>query len=166
MRTSARVTALLVSAAALFGTALSGADTASAASTIYLIKNDKLGMCATPKGGSGARNTQVTQWTCNGDPSQKWFAVLSSTGYELMNYESGMCLIPYGGSSSQGANLVLWDCNLTANEKWFGVGTQTLMNAVSGRIISTAGNSKSNGAYLTQQSDVNASPGQQWFAEH
>ncbi|MFG3013783.1 RICIN domain-containing protein [Streptomyces cinerochromogenes] len=154
-------TRLLLSLAATLGLTAVGVATAGTASAVEpnLVNSDLrsgVTLCATPYGGNGADGTYVTQWTCNGDSSQRW----SWSGSRIVNQASGKCLTPSGGGGTNGTILTLWTCNGDPSQSW-DYASGYLRNKNSGKFITSYGGSASDGANLTLW-EYNGTDAQHW----
>lgn len=84
------------------------------------------GKCLGVLGGNMTNGTAVVQWTCNGNPDQKWvITTSSSTGVPdgqpttIRNSQNqSKCLGVNASATNDGAKLVIWDCNGSLDQQW------------------------------------------------
>jgi len=77
------------------------------------------GLCVDVEGGVPDDGALVQQYTCNGDPAQRWnVANVANNVYELRAEASGKCLDVRGGSAQSGAVIQQYTCNGTPAQRW------------------------------------------------
>lgn len=88
--------------------------------------NVNSGKCLGVGGGSMSWKAPVVQWTCNGNPDQKWafsftgnYAFNGNPIYNLVDLNSQLCLDVPDSSTSWGTALWQYGCNGTSAQGWF-----------------------------------------------
>ncbi|MFD8973386.1 MULTISPECIES: RICIN domain-containing protein [Streptomyces] len=155
-RSLGRISAAAAGLAALVGTLVAGAPSASAqpnGSEYPSVSNpDK---CLATNGQVAQLGAPAILWECNYNPDQRWTFIAAGEGYDYLRNDLGYCLdIPFS-SMDRGVQAIQWDCNNGHNQQWkveYRPDSQfRLRNRVSGLCLDIEGNnSGTNGARLIQ----------------
>ncbi|MFE3071830.1 RICIN domain-containing protein [Streptomyces sp. NPDC059247] len=156
-----RAAAVTTGLAAVLGTALAGAPTASAVGSSipsYLADNNScIGI-----DGSG----YAILWSCNGNPDQRWTFAAAGGGYVRLANEQNGCLDIPQGSTAPGTWAIQWQCNNGTNQQWkvenLPNNSFRLRNRNSGLCLDASGASSANGTHLIQW-DCNGGDNQRWL---
>jgi Ricin-type beta-trefoil lectin domain len=135
------------------------------AGPIYKVINYNSAKCLDIAGVSMSDGADAHQWTCHGNPNQRWEFTSDwwSDGYLLLVVQhSGKCLDVSGPSTADGAQVHQWTCHSGFNQQWSitggplggtpvpGSGRYQLKNRYSGKCLEVAGGSGSQGATIRQ----------------
>ncbi|MDX3802516.1 RICIN domain-containing protein [Streptomyces sp. AK04-3B] len=181
---AALLTAPLLSASSLTGTATAATaatTTAAAATTaeaaavaadatpVYArLYNQGTGKCAAVAGGSSStQGDYPIQWPCSTSESQYWALIAVPGGYQVKNLASGLCLAMASGTKLEGANPIQWPCNggesaEDAEQVWAHDSIDRLRNVNSKFCLAIVGAS-TNDRVKPAQRTCDASKEQQWL---
>ncbi|MFG2116698.1 RICIN domain-containing protein [Streptomyces sp. NPDC048718] len=163
-------------AALALGSAMMGADTATAAAahnaplaakaTAFEIRNTHNLKCLEIANSSKSNGARAQQWTCKEQAGAAWTLRHVKGIYYIVNARSGKCLEIANSSKSNGARAQQWTCKGQAGAKWRLVldrhGNWQIVNNHSGKCLEIANSSKSNGA-RAQQWTCKEQAGSQWI---
>ncbi|MER5964405.1 RICIN domain-containing protein [Streptomyces sp. NPDC002057] len=163
-RSLGRVSAVVAGLAAVVGTMVAGAPSASAAGTsIGAWGTDN--KCLAIYGQAAFNGAPAILWDCNGNPDQQWTFVSAGEGYvRLANGNNGCVDIP-NSTREWGVQAIQWICHSGHNQQWrvenLPNSSFRLRNRVSGLCLDASGFGGGNGTPLIQW-ECNGGNNQRW----
>lgn len=157
-RRGVTIPAVVMGVAALAAVA---APSAASAASGGPIQNRNSAECMT-NGGDTGNSTPITQYTCDGNPSQLWLV----SGQSIKNPNYNKCLTN-GGATGNSAKITQYTCNGSKNQMWSAVQISanseyyTIQNPA-GTLCLTTGGQTGTSTPITQYK-CNGSENQQWF---
>ena len=123
--------------------------------------------CLDVSGASTDDFAPVIQWTCNGEPNQRWSLRPATDGYYLViAAHSGKVLDVEGESLADGARVIQYTIHGGSNQQWMlqpvGDGAYTLTARHSGKVLDVSGAATGDGAAVIQWA-LNGGSNQQWL---
>ena len=89
---------------------------------LYELRNVRTRLCLTIAGGvSTANNVKAVQYTCDGDPSRRWYLndVTGDRVFQIRNVRTGKCLTIAGGTlANDNLEMVQYDCDQNSSRRW------------------------------------------------
>lgn len=127
----------------------------------HRVMNQNSGLCLAIGGGNAYPGVAAIQWTCNGQPEQRWY--VTGDEWSPIKYNSELCLAIGGGSHVSGARAILWTCNDRPEQLWHvgGQGFVSVVNYNSRKCLAIGGGSATPGAVAIQWT-CNYGPEQRW----
>ncbi|CAN5475746.1 hypothetical protein BH11PSE11_BH11PSE11_21250 [soil metagenome] len=127
--------------------------------TAHEVRNPLANKCmAVGNGGASVDGAPVVEWTCGGQPDQKW----NFFNMEIVAGNSGKCVDVPNSNYADGQALQLFDCNGTAAQKiTFETATGEIKSA-NGKCVDVAASNSNNGT-VVQLWTCNGSAAQRWI---
>ena len=147
--------------------ALAPVDVSLSATKQGMLINVQTGKCLTIAGGrSTENNVNALQFTCDSDPSRRWFILETGDAVQIKNVQTGKCLTIAGGRSTENnVNALQFTCDSDPSRRWrmksVG-GVFQIENVQTGKCLTIAGGRSTENNVDALQFTCDSDPSRTW----